>query len=102
MEQSCNNITRIILPAVRASISQSMKKEYGWTQERIAKELGIVQVAVSKYLNKRYSKEVGLLVSKINEDVESKKIAAMMNDGIGKNEITKQIDKFCADIFKNS
>ena len=102
MEQSCNNITKIILPAVRASISQSMKNKYGWTQEQIAEKLGIVQVAVSKYLNKKYSKEVGVLVNKINEDVESKKIAAMLNEGVNKNEITKQIDNLCTKIFKTS
>jgi predicted transcriptional regulator len=58
MEMACNNIARLVLPAVRISMAEQLSKRYDLSQEEIAKRLGIAQVAVSKYLNGRYSKSL--------------------------------------------
>jgi predicted transcriptional regulator len=58
MELECGRITRFILPAVRASVAQEMNEKYEYNQQEIANALGVAQVAVSKYLNGKYSGKV--------------------------------------------
>ena len=99
VEQKCMVITKSVLPAVRASIAQAMKEEYGWTQDRIAKELGVVQVAVSKYLNKKYSDKVAMINKYANSEGIGKKIAKKIIDGMNKTTINRDIDSVCADII---
>lgn len=41
---------KIALPFIRALVVQKLVKEYGFTQEKTAKALGITQAAVSNYL----------------------------------------------------
>lgn len=53
----CEEIVQKYLPAMRASIAKKLYKK-GLTQEQIARELGLTQAAVSKYLSNKYGKEV--------------------------------------------
>ncbi|MEM0200983.1 MAG: hypothetical protein QXD23_01100 [Candidatus Micrarchaeaceae archaeon] len=101
MEQECATITKVILPAVRVAIAQTMNNEYGWTQERIAKELGVVQVAVSKYLNKKYSKEVEKITENIKNKGIDKIIAKELLESKSPEEIATFIDSICFDIMSN-
>ncbi|MDE1768533.1 MAG: helix-turn-helix domain-containing protein [Candidatus Micrarchaeota archaeon] len=66
LELECNDITRHILPAIRASVSESLSSRYNFSQQQIADKLGIAQVAVSKYLNGRYSERVNKIKTLIN------------------------------------
>jgi predicted transcriptional regulator len=68
---SCKKIQKLVLPAIRVAIAEELSKKYDYTQEEIAKKLGVVQVAVSKYLNGRYSKEI----EKIADYIKSKGLA---------------------------
>jgi len=53
----CEEVVKKYLPAVRVSIAKKLRKK-GFTQEAIAKELGLTQAAVSKYLSNDYGKPV--------------------------------------------
>lgn len=53
----CEEIVRKYLPAMRASIAKKLYKK-GLKQERIARELGLTQASVSKYLSNAYGKEI--------------------------------------------
>jgi len=53
----CEEIVQKYLPAMRASIAKKLYKK-GLTQERIARELGLTQAAVSKYVSNSYNKEI--------------------------------------------
>ena len=55
------------MPAIRAAVAEELSNEYNYTQEEIASSLGIVQVAVSKYLNKKYSSKIAKLKNYIKE-----------------------------------
>ncbi len=99
MDQECGIITKTILPAIRASVAQAMAKEYGYTQEKIAQELGVVQVAVSKYLNKKYSKEVKNINRYFNENGIGKTIAKEIFDGKNKSYVKARIDDLCTEIM---
>ncbi len=101
MEQECAKITKVILPAVRATVAQTMNNEYGWTQEKIAKELGVVQVAVSKYLNNKYSKDVQKVAETIKTKGIDKVIAKELKNGKTPKEITTIIDSACIDIMND-
>jgi predicted transcriptional regulator len=73
---ACRRITSEILPAVRASIAEAMHKRYSYSESDIAKSLGIVQVAVSKYLNSNYSAKTKMvkdyiIKNRLNEDILS-------------------------------
>lgn len=61
----CNNITKLILPAIRINMTEQFSNKYNLNQKEIAHKLGIAQVAVSKYLNGKYSKSL----KKIKESV---------------------------------
>ncbi len=100
-EKECITITKVILPAIRASIAQAMNEEYDWTQEKIAAELGVVQVAVSKYINKKYSEEVASMNNYVNDRGVGKKIAKEIVQGKSKNSINTEIDEICAEIMIN-
>ena len=68
MDPACKRMIKEILPAVRASIAIEMKERYDYRQDEIAKILGVAQVAVSKYLNKKQSDVVGRIASHIQAD----------------------------------
>ena len=49
MDPECRNISKLILPAIRASVAQIMREEYNYRQNEIAERLGVVQVSISKF-----------------------------------------------------
>ena len=92
---TCKDITKLVLPAIRIAVAESLSKGYNYKQEEIAEKLGIVQVAVSKYLNKKYSKKV----EKIKLYIESKGLTENITKSIvsgGKpEEIDNEINALC-------
>ncbi len=67
-----------ILPAVRYALIQELSDRYHQKEEQIAKELGITQAAISKYLNGKISDKVKGISDKLDRkliDIYAKKIA---------------------------
>lgn len=50
MNPPCEITVRSLLPALRVLIAKELSENYGWTQTRIARRLGVTQAAVSGYL----------------------------------------------------
>ena len=50
MNPPCELTVRLLLPALRTLVAKDLAKNYGWTQTKIAKRLGVTQAAVSGYL----------------------------------------------------
>lgn len=98
MDPKCRSISRLILPAIRASIAQIMRQEYNYRQKEIAERLGVVQVAVSKYLNGRYSAEIENVKQYIIKNGLSRKIVADIVGGKPEEEISGEIDSLCGTI----
>lgn len=96
----CDRITKYILPAVRASLALRMH-EMGYRQQKISEKLGIVQVAVSKYINGRYSKEV----FRIKEYIISKglegQIISQIESGRTQERIGRSIEELCEKIARS-
>lgn len=101
MDPECRNISRLILPAIRASVAEIMKQEYNYRQKEIAERLGVVQVSVSKYLNRRYSAEIEKLKKEIMEKGMSIKIVEDIVKGRSSEEIGKEIDSLCGSIAES-
>jgi predicted transcriptional regulator len=93
MEPECRRISKAVIPAVRAYLATMMSEEYGYRQQRIAKKLGIAQVAVSKYLNGRYSKEVARIKQEISSEL-SKNTARHIIESGSADEANEQIERF--------
>ncbi len=91
----CKGIIRSVLPAVRASVATTMHDKYGYSQERIAKELGVVQVAVSKYLRNRYSAQIHRMKSYILQNKLNDSIVSKILKGEGRQQIDGAIDELC-------
>ena len=93
----CRTVARLVLPAIRISISESLSTEHKYTQQQISDKLGIVQVAVSKYVNGKYSKEV----REVKEYIEREGLCEQILKGILKGstpkEIERKIDALCND-----
>lgn len=99
-EPECRRISRAILPAVRASIAEIMYSRYRWRQQRIADGLGVAQVAISKYLNGRYSKEVLKMKNYIRDNGLGNEIAKRLAQGRDKSEVHSRIDGLCTEIIQ--
>jgi len=83
------------LPAIRAAVAEELSSKYNYTQEEIANSLGIVQVAVSKYLNKRYSSKIAKLKNYIKEKGLAEDIVKSIIDKQEKEKIENKINLLC-------
>ena len=92
----CEEIVRSYLPAMRAGIARNLRKK-GYTQEQIAKELGLTQAAVSKYLTeKRRAKPRDSLQNVVEK--ASKQIADEIASGKDKKaQVNKAICSACVE-----
>ncbi len=102
MYPECRKISKEILPAVRASIAQTMFSEHNYCQREIGDKLGVVQVSVSKYINKKYSKEIGEIVGYIESNKLNRNIVKSIISGEPKDEIISEIDNLCSEIAGSS
>lgn len=101
MELECGRITRFILPAVRASIAEKLNTTRRYRQAEIAERLGIVQVAVSKYINGRYSSEVARIKQYIESKGLAKGIVEQIEKGESKERISMGIDELCTQLSRS-
>jgi len=83
------------LPAIRAAVAEELSNKYNYTQEEIASALGIVQVAVSKYLNKKYSSKIAKLKNYIKEKGLADDIVKSIIDKQEKEKIENKINLLC-------
>jgi predicted transcriptional regulator len=83
------------LPAIRAAVAEELSSKYNYTQEEIASSLGIVQVAVSKYLNKKYSSKIAKLKNYIKEKGLAEDIVKSIIDKQEKEKIENKINLLC-------
>ncbi len=91
----CKSIVRVMLPAVRASIAESMHANFGYNQEEIAAKLGVVQVAVSKYLRGRYSRQIASAKKYIAKRKLADSIIKGIASGYSRQQIDRAIDELC-------
>lgn len=91
----CKDIIRVVLPAVRASVAEEVHDKYSYSQEEIAKRLGVAQVAVSKYLNGRYSKEISQMKKYIIHEKLSDEVVKKVVGGKDRHQIDEAIDVLC-------
>ncbi len=90
----CMQITNLMLPAVRASVAEKLS-DMGYGQESIAAELGIAQAAVSKYMNGRYSGDVGEVKKHIEEGMLYNDIIESIVKKKGSAAVQKDITSLC-------
>ena len=102
MDPGCRKISKEILPAVRASVAQTMIIECNYRQREIAEKLGVVQVSVSKYINKKYSKEISDIVGYIKGNRLEGKVIESIVKGKPISEISAELDSLCEDVANSS
>ncbi len=102
MDPECRRISRLILPAVRASVAEAMRNEHNYRQKEIAEKLGVVQVAVSKYLNGRYSPEIARLKDMITRDGSSRSIIEGIASGESSETIGIEINRLCESLAERA
>jgi predicted transcriptional regulator len=90
----CMQITNLMLPAVRASVAEKLS-DMGYGQESIAAELCIAQAAVSKYMNGRYSGDVGEVKKHIEEGMLYNDIIESIVKKKGSATVQKDIASLC-------
>ena len=91
----CKTVTKLVLPAIRVSVAIRLHEEFKYTQSQISDKIGIVQVGVGKYLNGKYSKEVGEIKDYINENQLNEDIIEGIVRGRGLKETEEEIDALC-------
>jgi Predicted transcriptional regulator len=90
----CMQITNLMLPAVRASVAEKLS-DMGYGQESIAAELGIAQAAVSKYMNGRYSGDVGEVKRHIEEGMLYNGVIESIVKKKGSAAVENEINSLC-------
>jgi len=60
----CELTVRTLLPTLRVMVARDLAEDYGWTQTKIAKKLGVTQAAVSGYL----TQEVEIVTPPFNRE----------------------------------
>jgi predicted transcriptional regulator len=72
---------RLTIPAVRIAVSSTLSKKYSMSETDIAKNLGIAQAAVSKYLSGNYSNKIGAIAKFIeSKDMEMEIVDAILKE----------------------
>ena len=72
-----------------------MCRKYDYKQEEVAAKLGVVQVAVSKYLNNRYSEGIDCVKSHIIKTGLNEGVIERILGGGTREEIDREIDALC-------
>jgi predicted transcriptional regulator len=98
MKPECKDIVEVVLPAVRASVAEVMSDRYGYKQKERAEKLGVVQVAVSKYLNGKCSREISGMKERIIRQGLNVGVVESIVSGRKRQEIEGEIDKLCDQI----
>ena len=101
MELECDRIAKYVLPAVRVSVAEGMKNEYSMSQQKIAQKLGVAQVAVSKYLNGRYSDNVKRIRDYIIKKKLADKIIKSAAGSSHKDALNIMMEDLCARIIND-
>ncbi|MDE1828517.1 MAG: hypothetical protein KGH65_05145 [Candidatus Micrarchaeota archaeon] len=96
-ELLCRAVTKLVLPAIRAEIALKLSNEHHYTQEKIADKIGIVQVAVGKYLKGKYSEQVKEVVEYIDQEMLADPIIEGIVEGKSLKQTEMQIDRLCND-----
>ena len=94
-ELNCKRIVSSMIPAVRIRIAEVLDSRYGYKQKDIAAKLGVVQVAVSKYLNKKYSKAVEREKEELKDRIEKEGLVDAIIKCNDPNEVNYRIERFC-------
>jgi len=92
MYLDCERAMRIAIPAMRVSVSNRLNKEHNMSESEIAKRLGIAQPAVSKYLNRRYSKRIARLEKLISSKGLEKPVVKAILSNAGPKMVNDSID----------
>jgi predicted fused transcriptional regulator/phosphomethylpyrimidine kinase/predicted transcriptional regulator len=83
MRPPCEVVVKQLLPILRALVAEDLMTRYGWTQSKVAEQLGVTQPAVSSYLsllNKKAWREFDL------EELRS--FARRTSSGLERGELT--------------
>lgn len=94
MEPECRTIANEMIPAVRVYLAKQMNARYGMTQQEIAGKLGIAQVAVSKYVNGKYSKSVAKAEKELGKDIPSGFVDRIVRSK-SPDKVNRRIEEFC-------
>ena len=94
-ELNCKRIVSSMIPAVRIRVAEVLNSKYGYKQKEIAAKLGVVQVAVSKYLNKKYSESVEQEKEELSDRIEKEGLVDAIIKCKDSNEVNYRIERFC-------
>ncbi len=92
----CETVSKEFLPALKAATAVELSKN-GFSQVRIAGELGVTQAQVSKYLAGKYSNEI----KKLSETEKFKAIGSELAILIKKNVSVKELNNHTCDFCES-
>jgi len=87
------------IPALRAFIAKRLISEYGFTQEQVAKAMGLTQAAVSNYIRGVRGIKMELEKNAVIEQ-HIKEIVEMIVENSGDMKILKKINETLLDLRK--
>jgi predicted transcriptional regulator len=91
----CETITKGFLPAIKIAIARELSGKYDLTEVQIAKNLGLTQAAVSKYLTGNVSQKLKDVSETSVIRGMASQIAAKAAQDISKNKVSAEICNSC-------
>ncbi len=101
MDRECGSLTRDLLPAVRAYTAEQLSRKYNLTQTEIAMRLGIAQVAVSKYLNGKYSSKVKSMKDRIGRSNKANEVVGRVAGMTSAVAVGSVINELCTALLSD-
>jgi predicted transcriptional regulator len=92
----CERLTKFSIPAVRAAVSDALYYDYKMPQAGIAEKLGVAQPAVYKYLKKRYSGNVSMVVDFLKSKNIYKQIVKEAVSGASSARIQEMVERLAS------
>ncbi len=84
-----------MIPAVRAYLADVMYTKYHYKQQEIANRLGLAQVAVSKYINMKYSSSVARAKAGIARRIAGTAFVKEILESKDPDEVNRRIERLC-------
>ncbi|MCS7385394.1 MAG: helix-turn-helix domain-containing protein [archaeon GB-1867-005] len=100
MKPRCEEISRVIVPSIRALIAKILIEKFNFTQIQAAKALGVSQAAISYYLRSKRGKKAIEAISKCNAIRKIEEIAQEIANGNLREEAEEIFCKVCREVVK--
>ena len=100
MKPKCEELSKIVIPSIRALVAELLIKKFNFTQIQVAKALKISQPAVSYYLRYKRGKKAIQAIRNCAAMSKIEELARKIAEGASEKEVRIMFCKVCQEVSK--